>query len=1351
MNKSKSKFRNRVLSSILIFLTLSSFLFNPNHSILQDFDDILEDENENNIENQLHYAANLDEPIYGDGQNQTVRVYMINSSNSLNNNGSFLTAAPNNNSKLPYGEFNFTFEQNYNTTYELEDDLAYDYSEASYNFVDNGTLKLNNGTSNGNSGFSNITDNDILTFWNVSFENNIINFTLTLNFSKYIDVKYNYTHICRFDIDLRANFTGNVNLTVQAWDHLENRWKNVSSDIFINASNPSDEFVNIDFKNENLRYLNKSGISIIQFFYKNLTTVYEMNLYEFDASVSRAFELPITNESYVALEFDLKGNATVNGFLVWIRALNLTEAVSSKLMFYLYRANETAVRNKDGSRYGFMHDSREHVFPMEPNTDDLIDSFNISGYVNDSVVHFSFNRSKTKLNVSNYFIVIKSNITTDTFRLMTLPSVDDPDISLTSLTIEHLLLKTNDNGISWTKYHPGGGNEQCDASPIIINVTRGWMPDDINITLDEITLSTVEINTYPYNGSSPYKWGLGKWVGNFSIPLNASSEANFNVSLNWNSSVTSSLYFNVSYRIKAYSIENATAHFNCTYDLAPQWILNYTFNTERTYFTNWKFLELWYLYPYYWSASDIIVPNGQSKFDSAASSTLFDNKFYRKYIVPNGTVINTTSTDVNGTYSLKLTSYNCIYNMTSYLNFKRENYWLTNGFMLGDNVSVKLNVEDHNNRFVSGGIANCSIFLPNGTKLSQWDLYDTQGFASTGLEYRTYNFSMTNIINTTPSDVKGAYTLGFFWQNGTAIGCKKKTIYIDEYDFSIENCEYDKELGQNIFEGNIIKGATDLDNFTALVATVNETTGTNTLGEYFINNTISESFTYTSGNNELTAEINQFLQNESIFNPSEKISIKIKVQNKNKFLDFNVSLSIQLISLANSEWIIAELNSSSRNINLTGSPNDSHEFSFLIDFPDFNPDGTWYGINSPIRLSGCKTKVKVYIEDEYVGSWTNDNYSVIVNDNDTLFEGKIISYKYLEDLTTRGGLPLAFERDEFIIPGTTSFFVNLLDRYWVSAANQINKSYYFKLDNDFESLEVSRQQIIYGQTFNLTTYLISEKNEPLSNKRIYYYFLDSNNIWNPITGANGETYNDTDANGKTIMEIASTQFQKSSSILVKLNWSGTAQELSAEINYTLSLFVYSNQIEISSATNQSEFYRNKFNSISIIVENTGNSILTDINISIGTEYSYSISKINYYDLDYLEPGENTEISYKIFIPNVVDTNLTITVNISATSYQSNEEIKMDYILNYDLIDESPFVLILQSGLIFMFVGIACLWLLAFFYRYRINKKVEKVFEKVTERKAKGKYVKVSELKGKTPKAPKKREASLDELIEEEKL
>ncbi len=220
VNIKKSKLTYIFSVTILTLFILHSLIMTPNNLSYQKNDTYIESPFNDKKDNPSMSQTDLDNPIYGDGLNQTVRAYMKNISTLKDKNGSFFITAPNLNSTLTAGKFNFTFDQNYNTTYEIEDDSAYDYPIKKFIFIDNATLNLLNGTDDGKSGISNMTDDNPSTFWNVTSESNIINFTITLNFSAYFEPGYNYLNICRIDIDLTANLTKNTNLTVKIWDNI---------------------------------------------------------------------------------------------------------------------------------------------------------------------------------------------------------------------------------------------------------------------------------------------------------------------------------------------------------------------------------------------------------------------------------------------------------------------------------------------------------------------------------------------------------------------------------------------------------------------------------------------------------------------------------------------------------------------------------------------------------------------------------------------------------------------------------------------------------------------------------------------------------------------------------------------------------------------------------------------------------------------------------------------------------------------------------------------------------------------------------------------------------------------------
>ena len=99
-----------------------------------------------------------------------------------------------------------------------------------------------------------------------------------------------------------------------------------------------------------------------------------------------------------------------------------------------------------------------------------------------------------------------------------------------------------------------------------------------------MTIENVENKSYPYNESSYLTWGLGRWTNIFTTPLEDTLANEFEIALEWNRSVIEGFKFNVTYSIKAYWIEGATAYFNATYNQNPEWALEYNFDTNSLKF-----------------------------------------------------------------------------------------------------------------------------------------------------------------------------------------------------------------------------------------------------------------------------------------------------------------------------------------------------------------------------------------------------------------------------------------------------------------------------------------------------------------------------------------------------------------------------------------------------------------------------------------------------------------------------------------------------------------------------------------------------------------------------------------------
>ena len=769
----------------LIAILLSNVQILNNTNKLQD-DKINNTFNENLLDNlPLSSDLNLDDNIKGSGVNQDVRIYVSNQSENLQNNEGFfeIPSVPSEDMFLTYGDFNFTFQNNFTTNYIIEDDdalYANDFISFDYNSGYSSVIWDAPDTQIISGGPSDLMDGVIPTYILMNATQGVLNFTISANFTDTTytsgiingNVEFNRSKILGLISSLIFELIDDANLTVRVRDYSQSNWKEIISALPINSSLGRQELRD-HIINENLNFIDLSDTCFIRFiFERDDQSPFLAELNEYDMKSTYAFDLPITNSSYVALEMDLKGlNSTVNGFYAWIRTLDILEAANTHLNITLYRANDTVVRT----------DANLRNIDLGPNYNEMIDSVVVNGYTGDEASYFEFDNANTnKLNLSNYFIVIKTNRTKQVYSLVTLPFYDYGDDGST----EHQLKTTNNAGVKWTNAKKVIEttvlpyiSDQLDASSFKLNVTRGYMPSDFiiggnnTLRIQNMTIENVVINSYPYNESSFLTWGLGQWTHNFSTPIEDDPSNNFRVDFTWNSSITKGFKFVVTYSVNAYWIENALATYSVNYDEDPKWIFEYILDKTQQKFDNWSYMEFWYVYPNYFTAKNLTNPNYEQILNQIrGQSVLSEDPTKNKIIVPNHLTI------LNGIYSLNLTGFNFINNMHSYINYNNS-LLETNGFMFGDNISVSVEIQDQNFEAPISGYANVTLFYPNGTKYLNAELNSSAGTIKGSMLF--YDFNNQTIINLTSAiTVFGEYHLGFFWFNGSAIGCKELNIYI---------------------------------------------------------------------------------------------------------------------------------------------------------------------------------------------------------------------------------------------------------------------------------------------------------------------------------------------------------------------------------------------------------------------------------------------------------------------------------------------------------------------------------------------------------------------------------------------
>lgn len=1351
MEKKKNVKRVLLLTIFVLSILLSNIQIYPNENFIQN--------NINGDQKDLSSSADgylSDYYITGAGDPQDVRIYGQNSSYSIDNNHYFDIPSISSTQigYLSYGNFNFTFQNNYTAEYILENTDALharEFIQFRYNPAIS-SLTVNTGTNLDPSNPLTYLTDGLPTYIRFGSFNGVINFTLAADFtgtsftraSPPISLNFNRAYILGLINQFILRSGANTYLTIKMYDISQSTWKNVTDPIFIKASST---LTNFDERiiNENLDFINLANVNNIQFYFRNSTvSTYTVRFTELVDYATYGFDLRITNNDYVALEFDLKGkSSTVNGFYAWIRTLDVSLARYSELNITLYEATGTIVRTQTNLRTN----------NIAPNYSRMIDSFIVSNYYDDKLAYFAFNTAHTTdLKLYNYFIVIKSNRSENVYSLATIPrfTFGDPDN-----LVDHQLRITTNNGASWNlarKTVPSTIpylSERLDASSFQINVTRGYMPSDFwkneedNLNIQNIPLEDQVDDTGIYADSSYLTWGLGQWNNEFATHISAVPPNDFRINLNWNTTITKGFNFNVTYSVKAYWIESTTTSYNCTYDALPRWSLSFDLTSTHTDINNWNFLEFWFLFPNTYDPSNLTNPNNEDLYPYTSGESIEPSKLGYDKIIVNSTLINGNY----GTYILKASSPNLVYQMHSFNNY-RGTLWETNGFMFGDNMTTSVDIQDISGNPPRGGNANVKLFYPEnpGGEYPGGERNDLSGVIKGSLlRYDFNNETLLQIRNTL--SYFGNYYLGFFWTNGSAIGCKKLRLYIDSYNVELDDFFYEPVLDKNILSGGVDKV---YQSYSILIGTVNVTDRTNF---YPIKNyDINKEYTFQIGDIQIPILLKDFLQNETIINPDEIINLKVTLQNLFELSDVDIKVKAQLLSLVNKEWIINEVTSNYKTLRLKGDPlgRDIQEFSLDLSIPHLNNDGIWQGVNGPVRKGGALTKLTIIIKyqnkDVNLGTYESKDYSLVVNTTQNNFEGYLLALKYDKEISGASILK-PFNRNECTyLPDQTTFVVNIYDKNYVSSYNDFIKSFALKENSKFSNITISPESPIRGQKFNLSAVLTTEFGVPLSSKNVTLQYYD--NSWENLSSklSNNEGYID--------FEIDTLTLNEEDQLLFRLIWSGDIYRLSNAQNITVDLYRELNNLRISIYKNVPQIYRNTKTTIMLNIINNGSSNLyiptSNISITIQPSLGSRIVQIDYDLLNNLKSGESTIIILEIDVSSVKK--FTINVSIEAQNIVTNELITIHTSQTFNTFDLPildyiiPYLTILIIGVIVLF------WLIIYSAIKRLIRRIETPIEEPTKKKPKrGKYVKVSEIKGEPKEIEKAEKTDLDSLLEEEGL
>ncbi|MHA1899924.1 MAG: CARDB domain-containing protein, partial [Promethearchaeota archaeon] len=523
--------------------------------------------------------------------------------------------------------------------------------------------------------------------------------------------------------------------------------------------------------------------------------------------------------------------------------------------------------------------------------------------------------------------------------------------------------------------------------------------------------------------------------------------------------------------------------------------------------------------------------------------------------------------------------------------------------------------------------------------------------------------------------------------------------------------------------------------------------------EYFINRTSNDNL----GSNTELYLVN-YAQNETVLNPDEDVNFTISLENRHLTINYDVSITVELISLINpsNEWIITSGTSSTQNLAISGDPNgkDKKEFEISINIPT-PAEG---GINCPLRNGPMAIKLSVDVDGTPISEEILPEILYYSSMSESQFEGDVCQpIKIYEDRMGPSFIA-AFDRSTMELPENITYFAQVINDYYMSTENEIFRpSEFFKVDGDIVDFKIEQDEINRISNLNLTGQAVDEYQNPLSSVILSFEYNNSGN-WVNLIGASESNQITTDQNGFFNFEFSLLQTPLMPEIEIIATYSGNSSVMYFNKSLNVILTEYKNSIELT-FENQTLINPNH-NIISFKITNTGNSTLENVTLSIyNSTYSSTVYPVNRLKSAILHPGESLSVDVDFFDKKYSDDYANVSIKVEAYVSEIGEVQvihEQQYTFKTYSINESR--LSSATVVFFFFVGLGVLWVFGgLFIRKNIiefNTLPESyVSEKKTAKKRRtGKYVNISDLSRKTEKKPEESEGSttsLDDLLNEE--
>lgn len=1322
----------------LIFI-LSMSIQNSIPSHLHETNALTPNQDNAPLVSQLDYEI----PITGNGNPQNVYLYMQNHSMTTGVN-EFNISSDNGDYYLNDGSFNITMEKNHLTNFTVESDDSLHYEKYKRTITTTSDM------------FTVVTGTedigaDFISVDSALSGDQVVELDVSIDASSYA---YQINTILGFKIQMEVQAGVNLNLDTSLYNYASSNFEILDSDHMIQQISGGFRTVSYYIRNENLNYVNSTKDLEIKLHFSNSSQAFTLLIDSMSVEVIQGHELSINSNNPVALEFEVRGDATIYGFQAWIRALDIDDSVTSNLTIRLFKSNIT-----DPVKRSELLNPTNSELLAEPNETVILSEISLLNYSVDGPMWFNLTKNHSGVNVSvgNYFIVISTNTTATLgekrFTLITIPyDAPNPNKFDPEQKVDHLLLtKSTTWNIVKSSFYGFTTKIQADAANFAINLSRPYNPSEIDLTIDGVSVEDAYIWDYPHDrmdgtGSEPYYatywWGYGSVRLEFSEAITL-TDGNFTISLDWNQDIYSGdISFSVEYTAQKYLLDSAASTFELAIDSEPLWNLTYAFDPNDTMFNNWNFTKMEFSYPNNWLISNLLK-NNTSILDLSSDPSSDAGKLLVE--------INSTVADENTTYILQANSPNYLQTVEFYLKYN-DQLWKTNGFMQGDTITISAGLLTSYDKYLTtAGEISALVFNTTGdlmvfNKLSDNSIDDNSS-------YSWFNFGKNALLATDGNTPLGEYTVLLNWTDGEQVGLFKTSFVVNKYSANIHSVSFIEDNHANQLFGTITPFDTDIETYDFTIYAIKPLTSSES--GFMINETEEISV-----GQDLF--ITNYALNETVVNPNEKISVLVNLENRHLSLDYNVSVTATLVYENNIEWEITKATASSL-IHMYGQSNnsDSHEFWINLTIPDEISGG----LNCPLRLMPMQIKITVSVDDQEIYNSVKPQLIYYSQLDENVFEGKVLTTRTYEDFTGPSFIS-NIQRSLLELPGNVTYFIQVYNDYYMSMVSESNLTTTDnKIHGIFSNIQLETSPIDHHATQTITGKFSDENSLLLSNTELSFYYDARENlsaedepIWTLLDSEDGGSTVNTDENGEFefTFDMSQTPLLPEVQLMVKFQGNSTYEA----VNYTLVVEKneYEQNIQVSMDTSKT-LIKGDHNLIDGRLTNLGNASFSNISISIDSEYAFTLNLKSGFDALEISAGESYDFAVDFFDKSFNKDSFSVNITITAIVKETGENYTVSKMFTFDTYEVNTQAVLGAVFIGVFIVGAIGLWLYSARYIKNTIQEInaplaEEEMVKTKKRRRKGgKYVNLAELSNKKEDLKTdsdEKGTSLDELLNDEK-